>query len=64
LAKCILKATKKVQLEPENLNVERILLFLHRYLVQYSQNLNKFTSEGKEGNKNGLLAAKNLVYEL
>lgn len=34
-----IKLIKKVQKDMDSLNVERILLMLHRYLIQYSQNL-------------------------
>jgi len=47
LAKCLLKLTKKIQVNSENLNIERILLSLHHYLLKYSLNIQKF-NQGKD----------------
>jgi len=46
LAKCLLKISKKIQDNISNLNVERIILMLHRYCLRYSVNMVKF-SQGK-----------------
>ena len=47
LAKCLIKLTKKVVKVNDDLDIDRIFLSLHKYLIKYSANVSKI-NQGKQ----------------